>query len=114
MEKPVPKHIADPTLHWNDVSDYLSEVLGKNLRNYAGTKYTGLDDDPPYQDFWHHILDSDGGISNGSFFILGVSMNEDYVWDKSKRWIGEIYDAIAEHFPEQVDEEGVITFWVEW
>lgn len=113
--KPVKKYPYEPVLFWHDIAQYIQVKYCKNVRDWAG-RSTGkkLDMSLEYQDFWHHIIDENMELENGSMFYLTYYPSEDIpVWQK------EIYEILVkEGFLEgdDSDEEPCYmgTFWAEW
>jgi len=102
-----PKKRTREYLDYNECAKWIENKYKVDLRNYAGKKFTGKPDDPPYQDFWHYIVDS-GDVSNGCFFYLDL-----YYIDGCTDWQKEILKMFKDEFEEYI-EGTCIEFWVDW
>jgi hypothetical protein len=108
MDKP--KKRTREYLDYNECAHWIEKKYNVNLRNYAGRKFTGESDDPPYQDFWHSIVNHNE-IHNGSFFWFDIEW-----WKENKStpdWEKEILKMFESEFGEFIDD-GAIKFWVDW
>lgn len=103
MKKPTAKSRKGKYLDWSDSCKYLESICGKELRNYAGRKYTGMPNDPPYQDFWHWIVHHNDGMANGSEFSIPMSQ-----YTNEEPWVMEILALIKSEFGDEP------IFWAEW
>jgi len=69
LTKPKPRVVEQ--LDWSDCIEYLEKKHGFNNEDYAGMFTKGkVDDNVPYLNFWHWVLDTKA-ISNGTTFTLG-------------------------------------------
>ncbi|MHA2280198.1 MAG: hypothetical protein ACXAC5_04925 [Promethearchaeota archaeon] len=108
MDKPVKKTME--YLDFNECQEWINHKYNINIRNYAGMKFTGKPDDPPYQDFWHSILHRTE-INRGSFFWLDIGFWKDD--DRAPDWEKEILKMFEDEFEEYIEGDG-IEFWVDW
>lgn len=105
MEKPTFKSLK--YLDFNECCEWVGNKLGKDLTNYAGKTYDQADNDIPYYNFWHWILDNNE-IHNGCFFWLSLVGSDD-----DPEWVKEILRTFGEEFKDYIDGND-IKFWVEW
>lgn len=106
MHKPTPQTIQ--FLDYIQCQDYINEKYKVDLRNYANKTFMP-DDTAPYQDFWHHLIDQNPEIQNGSFFTMWP-LDMDYV----EPWQQEIYRLFWDEFSEYADENHMLQFKVDW
>ncbi len=103
MQKPEPK--VKTILDYHDCEKFIAHKLGvEDLRNFADHKFLVKEtkDNPPYQDFWHFLLDANSNVINGCFVFVPEIEDEYEDWQKT----------ICQAFH---DEFGVETeYWVEW
>jgi hypothetical protein len=79
---------------WLEIENYLQEKTGRNFRDWAGKWDKEKNDDIPYQDFWHWMLDN-YEITNG--MIIDFTTD----WDleqPSESWVKEILTLIKDEF----------------
>jgi hypothetical protein len=60
MNKPTRK--TREYLDYNECAEWINHKYNVDIRNYAGKKFDGSPDDPPYQDFWHSIIHGNGDL----------------------------------------------------
>lgn len=107
MIKPKKKK-TKPYFDFNEVMDYLETKYDKDFRNYAGHKFTGEENDVPYLDFWHWMLEHTANINNGCFIYM-----PDLETLKSRdtpEWVKEIIKYFADFLGKDYDEK----IWLEW
>lgn len=120
LKKPTKKPRPGQFLDYHEVIAYIEQKYGVDTRNYAKHMYTGKPDDPPYQDFWHWVMDRNE-VHNGCDIIIDPSQVErDYAECKTLKdhadfknsyplFVQEILKMIGDEFG---NEEHL--FWVEW
>jgi len=107
---------------YHECRDYLQEKYSYDERDYAGKHNHGKaaknskavtalgltnDNDPPYWDFWHFVIDAGGVQSNSSFFHLTT----EWLHGETEDWQKEI---IQHYLDEFADKDGMIEFYVDW
>lgn len=107
MDKPVKKcHIY--AYDYRECRDYLQARDGYDERDYA-SKFQG-DAGPPYQDFWHFVLDKDPEIHNGCEVVMDESWAEG-----AEPWQQEILRKYLDAFGETgLLGERVVNVYVWW
>ena len=105
LKKPEKKSITAYDYH--ECRDYLQRIHGYDERDYLGT-FKG-NDDAPYQDFWHFVLDQNGSIHNDCFF----TMHEEWA-DGAEPWQKQILTYYLDAFGEGKKGERSIYFHVWW
>lgn len=97
MKKPRKKQVWHYD-YW-ECENYIAHLMGvKDLRDFAG-KYSEGNDDAPYLDFWHEVLDNNE-IHNGSYIY--ISREGDW-----PEWC----EPIVEKFIKEFGDE---KYWVRW
>lgn len=113
-DKPVPRHHNDACLDWHECEEYLEALTGRELRDWAkwskwlNSKKKDKGEQPPYQDFWHEIIDRCDARNDSYFHIHRTEF-----CDGGEPWIQDIVDLIFEHFGEHADDNS-IQFYVWW
>lgn len=92
---------------FHEVTNYLEQLHGKDFRDYAGKWCAKGNEEKPYLDFWHWIIDG-GDIHNGCFFYMPdrECLNDPEVED----WKKEIVKYYVDFLGDDYDEE----MWVDW
>ena len=91
---------------YHECAEYIAHKLGvKDLRNFANWSPGQKDqDNPPYQDFWHFVLDGQDQFCNGCFIYLPfLDDNSDY---------GDWQIKILKEFNKEFGDE--TQYWVAW
>ncbi len=128
---PMKKHIHEPMYDYHEVIRYIEEKHGIDTGENGGRylkqdgKVLKFDEEKPYLNFWHWIIDQNGGIHNGTSFFLvnpenyGIETEDgeypencDYVVKQEDQWALEILQMIFTDLGET--EEHSIEMWVEW
>lgn len=113
------KKIKIEAIDFSKATDAVEEKYGKKTRDWAG-KWDGSNEDRPYQDFWHKVLDYCDYIHNGCRVYINFDDMADYFKDKEPDnypWIKEICDCYVDVLGKDAqdpDDEGSYVFWIEW
>lgn len=105
--------IQPKTLHyfdWNEVTNEVERLSGKNIRNWAGKSWNS--DDPSYNneylDFWHKFLEMyEHQMHNGAYIEVDFEQELEYWTDTP--WVVEILKLY-----QQVVSMPVATFHIRW
>ena len=103
-----PEKIKFELNDYHKCRDWLQRRYNYDERNYANCTLTASEDDTPYQDFWHFVIDM-GNPHNGSILWMHNEWREN-----AEEWQVEILDRYLDHFGEGEGENRYARFWVEW
>ena len=107
MNKPQPIQ-RTPVLDYHECRDYLQEKYNYKERNYANRTFGGDNNDAPYLDFWHWVVDA-CEVHNGGIMTFHKEMLEQFEDDDFHHIILTYY--FNEFCPPDKDS---IDFLVEW
>ena len=109
MIKPITKTIT--YFDWNELVEEVQKSTNRDIRNWKGTKFNGLPDDPPYCDFWHQLIDAySGQIHNPCTISVNfVELAEYFKEFSDSGWIVEICNEFA-----KVLGPGDHDIYIEW
>lgn len=106
----VPTKRTTKSWHYNEVAAHLERLHGKKFRDYSGKFAEGApdDNDIPYQDFWHWIMDLNE-VTNGCYIHLP---EWDYYFNNEsvEPWKKEIMQYFKDFLGDDYNER----LWVEW
>lgn len=90
---------------YHECRNYLENKFGYDERDYAGHF---IDENLPYKDFWHFVVDK-GGVTNDSTFVMSEWWFED-----AEDWQREIGTRYLDEFGEGEPGDRSILFCVSW
>lgn len=106
LVKPKKQTVTEEFWDYSEVKNYINQKYKVDIDNFAGTRYTGKDDDPPYQCFWHWVTDSQD-VHNGCYIYLNVG--EIIETEEEEEWVKKIMQMFLDEFGEEE-----MRCWVSW
>jgi hypothetical protein len=93
---PKPKKRNYPRYDYIECARYIEAKYGVNLTNFAGKKF-GADDDTPYQNFWHWLLEGRLVGNPGEIYIPHPAECVFQPHDENA-WVGKVLEMFAAEF----------------
>ena len=106
MKKPV--QYTKTYYDYHECRDYICDKYKCDIDNFANKKYTGKPNDPPFQCFWHFVIDKTN-CSNGTTFPMS---NEWLKESKPNDWQKTVIEYFLSEFGKGKNRE--IEFYVSW
>ena len=94
-----PKQYMEKYYEWNEMVDFIEGKYKCDIRDYANS-ISSLNDEIPYQDFWHELIEYNSEIGNNQIADIDFTdMKKQY---KDEKWVRKICDMFIKEFGNKV------------